>query len=46
MCTYTRGGPRVLLSLIRRTFADLTQNLTGEISGRAQSLARNGHPSI
>ena len=33
--------------LIRGTFVELAQNVdSGEISGRVQSLARNGHPSL
>ena len=46
MRMYTRGTS--VYSLIGRTFVESAQNLTGEISGRAQSglLARNGHPSV
>ena len=44
-CLYTTGTS--VYSLIRRTFVESAQNFdSGENSGRAQSLARNGHPSI
>ena len=41
-CVYTRGTS--IYSLIRMIFA--TEFDSGETSGRAQSLARNGHPSV
>ena len=41
---YKHGGPR-FISLIQRTFVESAQNFdSGEISGWAQSLARNSHP--
>ena len=43
-CVYTRGT--LVYGLIRRTFVECTEFDSGEISGRAQSLARNGHPSV
>ena len=40
------GGGGFFIVSSEGFFVESAQNLTGEISGQAQSLACNGHPSI
>ena len=46
LCMLVHKGDFGLYSLIRRTFVEWAQNLTGEIVGLAQCLACSGHPSM